>query len=184
MFPLMIPLIGAVGGALLNKRDPLKGALIGAGLGAGGAMLAPGLLGAAGTGAATAGTGAAAAEGMAGTAGLLGNAGTAATYGTGLGTQQTAMLAAQEAGMNTMPGLLGQADKLIKPIGTAMNAAQAAAPQQENNLPAPPMLTPPTSSPNLAQIAQNDAGLMERIQDEEVKRRNRQLGLIGRIGGY
>jgi hypothetical protein len=65
MFPLLIPMgIGALGGALLKKKDPLKGALLGAGLGAGLGAAAPaigGLLGggAAGTAAGTAATGAA-----------------------------------------------------------------------------------------------------------------------------
>ena len=42
MLPLLIPMgIGALGGALLKKKDPLKGALLGAGLGAGAAAAAP-----------------------------------------------------------------------------------------------------------------------------------------------
>ena len=52
MFPLLIPMaVGAAGGALLKKKDPLKGALLGAGLGAGAAAAAPaigGLLGGSG----------------------------------------------------------------------------------------------------------------------------------------
>lgn len=52
MFPLLIPMAaGAAGGALLKKKDPLKGALLGAGLGAGAAAAAPaigGLLGGSG----------------------------------------------------------------------------------------------------------------------------------------
>ena len=51
-FPFLIPLLGAGAGALINRKDPLKGAFIGGALGAGGAAL-PGLLGAGG---ATAGT--------------------------------------------------------------------------------------------------------------------------------
>ena len=36
MFPMLIPLIGAGAGALLNKKDPFKGAVMGGLLGAGG----------------------------------------------------------------------------------------------------------------------------------------------------
>ena len=54
MFPLAIPIAaGGLLGALTRKKDPLTGALIGAGLGAVGGQFAPGLLGAGGGGAAT-----------------------------------------------------------------------------------------------------------------------------------
>ena len=70
MFPLLIPMgVGALGGALMKKKDPLKGALLGAGLGAGAAAAAPaigGLLG--GSGAAS---GAAAAAPWADAAGAI-----------------------------------------------------------------------------------------------------------------
>jgi hypothetical protein len=52
-------MIGAAAGAVTNKKDPLKGALLGATLGYGGGTLAPGLLGtgaAAGTAAGAGGT--------------------------------------------------------------------------------------------------------------------------------
>lgn len=55
--------IGALGGGLLNKKDPLKGALLGAGLGAAGGAFAPGLLG--GAGAAGSGAGGLTATGAA-----------------------------------------------------------------------------------------------------------------------
>ena len=61
--PVTLAAIGAVAGAATNKKDPVKGALIGATLGFGGGSVAPALMGgtAAGAGAAgTAGTGAAA----------------------------------------------------------------------------------------------------------------------------
>lgn len=90
MFPLLIPMgIGAVGGALLKKKDPLKGALLGAGLGAGAAAAAPaigGLLGGSGaaSGAAAAapwadGAGAIVAPGAAPATGLLSSANAALT---------------------------------------------------------------------------------------------------------
>ena len=46
----LLPLAGAIGGALLNKDDPLKGALMGAGIGATGGAAA-GALGAGAAGA-------------------------------------------------------------------------------------------------------------------------------------
>jgi hypothetical protein len=58
--PMTLAMIGAAAGAVTNKKDPLKGALLGATLGYGGGTLAPGLLG----------TGAQAASGAAGAAGL------------------------------------------------------------------------------------------------------------------
>ena len=41
-FPFIPMLLGAAGGALFNKKDPLTGALMGGGLGAAGGLLAPG----------------------------------------------------------------------------------------------------------------------------------------------
>lgn len=57
--PATLAMIGAAAGAVTNKKDPLKGALLGATLGYGGGALAPGLLGtgaAAGTAAGAGGT--------------------------------------------------------------------------------------------------------------------------------
>jgi len=45
--PFTIAMIGGAAGGLLNKKDPLKGALMGAGLGYAGGSMAPGLLGSA-----------------------------------------------------------------------------------------------------------------------------------------
>jgi hypothetical protein len=69
MLPLLIPMgIGALGGALLKKKDPLKGALLGAGLGLTAGAAAPAIGGLLGGGAAgtAAGTAATAATGAAG----------------------------------------------------------------------------------------------------------------------
>lgn len=104
MFQFLPLLIGAGLGAATSKK-PLQGALLG---GAGGALTG-GLLG--------------------GSEGLLGNAGAAATYGTGMGTQQTAMLAAQDAGMGG--GLLGAMKDAAPAAMTGIQAAQAAMPQEQ-----------------------------------------------------
>lgn len=63
--PVTLAAIGAVAGAATNKKDPIKGALLGAGLGFGGGTIAPALLG---TGAAAGGAAGAGAAGAAGTA--------------------------------------------------------------------------------------------------------------------
>ncbi len=112
--PISLALIGgAIGG--LTSKDPLKGAILGAGMGYGGGLLAaPGAAGA---------SAAAQMEGAAGRlANPVGNATTAANLGTNIGSQQTAMLAAQEAPLTQTPGLLGQ----IKPVGEALQTANAA----------------------------------------------------------
>jgi hypothetical protein len=59
--PMTLAMVGAAAGAVTNKKDPLKGALLGATLGYGGGTLAPGLLG---TGATQAASGAAGAAGV------------------------------------------------------------------------------------------------------------------------
>mgnify|MGYP007069468618 CR=1 FL=1 len=139
MIPMLPILLGAAVGGLTSKK-PLKGALLGA---AGGAL--------------TGGMG-----------GLLSNAGTAASLGTGLGTQQTAMLAAQEAGMGG--GLLSS----LKDAAPAMNAAatgiqtaQSLMPQQQ-----------PVQSAGLPQSQPFDAsGLLsannQQLQALQQKRMNR-----------
>lgn len=119
MFPLLIPIAaGAVGGALLKKKDPLKGALLGAGLGAGAAAAAPaigGLLGgsAAAAPAAAAFPGATGLPGMAATAapetGLLASANSALT-------QYKPMIDAATTGIQ-MSGALDQQPE--QPLPTA-----------------------------------------------------------------
>lgn len=158
--PITLGLLGGGAGLLLNKKDPLKGALLGGALGAGGGLLA-------GAGGASA-------------SGLLGNPMTAASYGTGLGSQQTAMLAAQEAGMGSMPiagSLMGNIKAMqpaVSAIGTGVQAAQAF---NEPEMPMqPPQLAPQTGGQTLQVLAQGpqfDAG-----QQAEM-RRKRRMGLLG-----
>lgn len=159
--PITLGLLGGGAGLLLNKKDPLKGALLGGAIGAGGGLLA----GAGGAG---------------GASGLLGNPMTAASYGTNLGSQQTAMLAAQEAGMGSMPlagSLMGNIKAMqpaVSAIGTGVQAAQAF---NEPEMPMqPPQLAPQTGGQTLQALAQGpqfDAG-----QQAEM-RRKRRMGLLG-----
>lgn len=131
MFPLLIPLLGAGAGALLSKKDPLKGALMGGAMGFGGAALAPGLLGA-GAAAGTAATGAGTAAGTAAT----GAAATGASGGSALlpgyfASEAAMPLATQAAGSTgaaagaqaATPGLFGQASAMAKEASPILNAA-------------------------------------------------------------
>ena len=155
MIPFL-PMIlgGAALGALTNKK-PLKGALLGGAMGAGG-----GLLGGA--------------MGAGGAAGLLGNPMTAAAYGTGMGTQQTAMLAAQEAGMGGLMPSMSAMKPFMDAAGTGVQVAGALTPQDQPM--APPQLAQQDGGQTLQAIAQQpqyDAG-----QAAEMRRKRRQ-GLLG-----
>lgn len=199
---LLMAALGAGGGALFNKKDPLKGALIGAGLGAGGAAL-PGLLGGgAAAGGATAGIapGATAAT----EAGLLGaetginSMGYLAPEMSGIAAEQAAAPVANmstQAGMfdklnYQTGGLLGQGtdaySKYSKPVGAAMKGASMAQDMAGQNqpLPPPPPIVPPTASPALSQIASGNYQNMLAQQEQERKRREMHRMRIKRMGGY
>lgn len=126
MFPLLIPLLGAGAGALLSKKDPLKGALMGGALGFGGAALAPGLLGA-GAAAGTAATGAGTAAGTAATGAaapawsslIAAGQPTIGTVGGGMSTAAGAANAAPAA----TPGLFESAFSYAKQADPIMKAA-------------------------------------------------------------
>src|SRR5512139_2977928 len=109
-FPFIPMLIGAAGGALMNRKDPLKGALLGAGMGAAGGLLAPAAFGAGAAGAGTQAGMLAAQEAGLGATGTLGWGG--ATTGV-----QGAMNSAigPEMGMKA-GGLLSTANDVAKPV--------------------------------------------------------------------
>lgn len=194
-------------GAALGAAAGLTG---GAALGAMGAGAAgAGAAGAAGAGAAGAGT--AGTAGLLGAEAAGAGAGAAGTglLGAGTGTTQAGMLAAQEAGLGasslgwggattgvqgTMNGLLGaeagasaggllsQADKIAKPVGTAMQVSQSMQ-EPDQPLPPPPQLqrTPMNLNETIAQ------GDMRRQYEDAEQQRRRQLmamyaGNIGRMG--
>lgn len=170
MIPLMMPmLLGGGLGLLTNRKDPLKGALLGAGMGAAGSALMPAAMGGA-------------AAGEAG-GGLLGNMGTAMQYGTVPGSQQTAMLAAQEGGLGA-GGLLDAAKgfaKDAKPFADAAATGMQFADQgQQNQLPAPMPLNfqnsgGPQTLASLAGGMQQDP----RLAQADEARRARRRGLLG-----
>lgn len=169
----MLPVAGALGGALLNKKDPLQGAAMGGLLGAGGMAAAPSIMGAIG------GTGL-----SAGTQAALGSAGVNA------GSQQAAMLAAQEAGMGG--GLLDSlktASTYAAPIAQAAGAAGSikgllSDPQMQ----APQMMpTQNTGAQSLAGLAQSGQQQIDQLMSEDMKRRmaNQQIiqSMMGRNYG-
>lgn len=149
MDPLTLALLGSLGGAFANRKDPLKGAVLGGALGFGGSMI-PGLLSAGG------GTGAAVAD------------------QTALGVAQHAMtgglspdVAARMAGMNpsAIPALSsgaftggagaqtaaqmgmspwGKLGGLLETGGNAAKSAAAVKSLMPQNPPAPP---PPVGAP-------------------------------------
>ena len=160
---LLMSLMGGGAGALLNRKNPLKGALLGAGVGAGlGAMgSSGGLLGLGNT-----------------ASGPLGNLGTAVKYGTGLGSEQTAMLAAQEAGMG---GGLDTITGLVKPVGTALNVAQSVSPQDN---PAPPPQSPPMQHIplDLSSLLQHSRELQDFDAQDQLRRRQLMQQYASMIG--
>lgn len=203
MFPFIPMLIGAAGGALMNRKDPLKGALLGGGLGAaGGGLLngAQGMFGAVpdiamgvepakalATNAAnvTSVLGAPATPGIGGAAGQTmapiverGTQAAAGSWSPGMFERMGMSKAVDRAG-----GLLNSAEKFTKPVGTAMQAAQMMRPQEE------PMPMPnipqraPVASPAFSQIAQNRNNLQAQRMEMENARKNRRYGLINSMMG-
>lgn len=191
MLPFMIPmLLGAGAGALLNRKDPLKGAL----MGAAGSAIAPGLgsmFGGA-AGAATPGIAGVAGEGVAGAGGLLSSPlehlGAASNLGTSVGSQQTAQLAAQQAGMGG--GLLGNVGPMIDKVSTfakpVMQGVQAAQqmmpPEQQLQMPAPPPSVP-QGPPNLTGLL--ELGEQRRTYNDQMAemRRQKQQAAVNRMMG-
>lgn len=199
---LLMAALGAGGGALFNKKDPLKGALIGGTLGGVGGAVMPGLLGGgAAAGGATAGIapGATAAT----EAGLLGaetginSMGYLAPEMSGIAAEQAAAPVANmstQAGMfdkmnYQSGGLLGRTtdtmNKLQKPLGVAATATTLAKnmmPQDQPMQPSP--IAPPTASPNLSQLAGQSDQLAQQRQQQDYEQRKRRQDMIRRMGGY
>lgn len=118
--PISLAIIGGVGGAIINKEDPIKGALMGAGIGFGGASL----LGAAGAGA-TAGASGALGSGLsAGGATLGGSAAGSAAAGS-LGSGLTA--GGATLGGSSLGGVTAAGGALEGALGSGLTATNAGA---------------------------------------------------------
>lgn len=182
---LLASLIGGGAGALTSKKDPLKGALIGAGLGAGGAHLAPGLLGAGGATAgiapgataATQGGLLAAQEAGLGMTGSLGWGGATTGIQGGLNSALGANAGAQTGGLLANAG--GMMDK-AKPV---MEAAQMGRQMAQANDPPPaPAPSIRSSPPDLNGILQQGYQQQQYIMDDAERRRRLRQSYVQNMG--
>jgi hypothetical protein len=150
VLPFLLPmLIGGGLGALTSKKDPLKGALMGAGLGAAGGAFAPGLFGSA-----------AGASGASG-AGLMGP--TLPTGGVLPGLEQYAQ-----------GGLLGKLEPLGKAAGQVAQSGLLGG--QEQPIQGQPVQQGQGGSQVLAQLAQQNDNIAQEA-DLRKKRRQGLLGV-------
>lgn len=170
MFPLLIPVLaGAAGGALLNKKDPLKGALLGGGLAAGGGAL-PALSGAAG------GAASGAAGGGSLSGGLLNFSGAQAAAPI---VDKSIPAAGSLASGGAPSGLLDTLGSYAKPLGNIAGAASQAnglLSQGQQPIQAPQLPQYQDMSGLLATAQQNPQ--LAQLQAQRMKRR----GLLG--GNY
>lgn len=166
------PILGAAVGGATSKK-PLQGALMGAGLGATGAAVAPGLLGAAP--AATSATSAAAANpGIAGltTGGIAGGA-------TDVGLADLTGSGAVLNGIKT-PGLLDKTMEYVKPLGQAASSAaqvNSMFNQPEQQIQSSPVMQ---SQPNnqLGQLVQSIGAEQQAQQQVEQQKRQARKQMI------
>lgn len=153
---LMPALLGGGLGLLTSKKDPLKGALLGAGLGAVGGHFMPGLLG----GAAAPASGAP----IMPTGGFLGEGVTS-----GVGAWDKAA---------TGGGLLDSLGKYSKP---AMQVAQSGLLDggEQPMQPSPIEQQPATGNQTLAALAQQGDQQQQQLMQADMERRKRRMGLLG-----
>jgi hypothetical protein len=186
----MIPLLllgGAAAGALLNKKNPLQGALLGAGIGATGGLLGGAAAGAGAAGSAAGSTAATQTAGLLGVPGAASGAGSQAALlaaqnqGFGaIGQQLTAQAAGGASGMavptsvNIAAGLerAGEAaggllDK-AKPVMTAASAASPFMPEPEQ---APPPAQIQSNPLDLSGIFSMNAEEQKREFENQMRRR-------------
>ena len=188
--PFTLALIGGAIGGLANKKDPLKGALMGAAAGYGGGLLGgAGAAGASGTGVAG-GLTATAGEGMALAAtpasGSLGSgltmngllnatpAAESGLLGSGLSAPSTGYFSANAAS-GAAPSFLDQLKTLnsnVKPFGEAAGNAMAVkglmAPQDAMTPPPAPMQSQPLDLSGVLSANQQE---MAKTFEEDMKRR-------------
>src|SRR5574343_107141 len=144
MFPLMLPMLIGAGLGAMKSKDPLKGALLGAGMGAVGGTAAPamgGLLGGAG----------AAAPGVAGAAA----SGAAPSMATAMPAFDPISGGFVNAGnlQSGMGGLMNNIKPIAQAVGTA-NQLGLLGGQDQPITPSPTMQSPGGGSQVLGQLAQ------------------------------
>jgi hypothetical protein len=162
--PVTLAMVGAAAGAVTNKKDPLKGALMGAALGGGGGLLAGG---------AAAGGAAAGGSGLLGGAAPLG-----ATAAGGLtasaipagGVVGGGALLAGGAPAAAAPGLMSQlANPAVLAAGSQLAGSMTPRPAQSYPLP----MRRATAVENVIDqvpIVRGPSGPMPRLQDDELIR--------------
>ena len=176
MFPLMVPmLIGGGIGLLTNKKNPLEGALMGAGMGAAGGLLSPAAAPAAAGAAApaAAGAGAAAELGAAG-AGGFGTAVPGLSTGTAVPGLNAAAAAPPPAPwydgvLSTAKEVAGNAKPVADAAGTAMMVAQ-----MTKEEPPPPIQASPVMVPGNGSNPQMQ-GLLQSIQSTDAQRAQEEM---------
>ena len=165
MFPLMVPmLIGGGIGLLTNKKNPLEGALMGAGMGAAGGLLSPAAAPAA-AGAAAAGTGTA-------VAGL--GTGTAAAAATPAAAATVAPVApVAPAWYDGMLSGVKSVANTAKPFSDAAVPAMQIA-QMTKEEPPPPIQASPVMVPGNGSNPQMQ-GLLQSIQSTDAQRAQEEM---------
>lgn len=152
--PFTIALIGGAAGGLMNKKDPLKGALLGAGLGYGGGALASGggLLGAAPASGASAGSMATSLPAFNPITGTYVNA-----------TQLPGMTGAMES--------LKSFNSAVKPVGEAAGTAMQVQSMFQDNTPMPVAQSslPPRSQMDVSGLLGN--GQVAQLKQKRMARR-------------
>jgi hypothetical protein len=153
---MMPMLIGGGLGLLANKKDPLKGALLGAGMGAAGGALAPSVMGAGG--------------------GLFGQAAIDPT------TVQGASALMGDTSSFATGGLFnGGFNEAIKQAQPALQMAQqglSMMPQDQPVQPGQVAQTPMNGSQTLAAIAQGPQVQPDAMEQERMRRRMQRRGLV------
>lgn len=181
----MLPAVGALGGALMNKKDPLKGALLGGGLGLAGGAALPYL----GAGAGSAGAGGllnptamgVATEAMTGgvspaiAAQMAGNPALAAPLASGAYTGGAMAKAA-----TTPLSMMDKFSAAAKPIGQAMGVANQVKGMmpQDQPIPQAPAFSSGGPAPMTNFYSQMQANKMAQGQNDMMRKQRRQ-SLIG-----
>lgn len=195
---IWMPLAGAVAGGLMNKKDPLKGALLGAGMGYGGGLLAPEVMGTAAASGADKVALAKAAEvsatpalGMKATAGEMLGSSAPASLGfngsTSFIPQSMQMTASgTPSAINAAnPSMFKQVADVAKPMGNVINTAAAAKTLfSSSETPLPPIQASPVNTGQgggqaLAQLVTNNNQKSLQLQQDALQRKQRRMGLLG-----